>query len=554
MQPKQLPLAKQPSLPKQAAAAKQATAPKQPAAAIRAAAPKQGAALKQTKRPRELAAEDEERGKRAKPAAAKPKIPKLTALKPEAAKPVAAKPAAAPGVFVIPKRKLIDTPVKRRKQHNEGAPAAGKHRRGARASPVAGARGRAAVPGLRVCMDNLPPSMRSEDLGALLEQLGVEHVQCAEVATVELDSGPLSLGYGVVTFEPEVQPDLDRLRSACILTPACPVPRPLLVHPPRLASGYPWGSRPDMPGHLQLLHPVNAHFVQPNSIEFEMALEWRQLLRQCQEAKERLLQLHVQELADVLSTCEQDPSSGSMLDGLGHSTADRWQQEQQQQQVASRCVWLKDVPPAVTTREQLTLIFEQFGYPQRVDILRDPVTGKPNGHVVVWMQSAEAAAGVAANLQEMVFVPAATPRPLAAEVATPAAAGSRRVYDAALRRVFGGDDGARCQAEGKGLEVVVLRDEVYGQPTVPAVHRAAVLARRCLASQHAESAALEARRLERSVALAAEQEKRYRIEVGKLDALNQLIEAPVVVALRSEYGMPQPKLFRKSAALPAAHA
>ena len=62
-----------------------------------------------------------------------------------------------------------------------------------------------------------------------------------------------------------------RLATVCLRTPACAVPRPFVVHPPRLTSGYPWGSTARLPGHLEILNEksvrrklleVNPHFAQ----------------------------------------------------------------------------------------------------------------------------------------------------------------------------------------------------------------------------------------------------------------------------------------------------
>ena len=168
--------------------------------------------------------------------------------------------------------------------------------------------------------------------------------------------------------------------------------------------------------------------MQPNSIEFDLALEWRLLLRQHRAAKDQLLGTHAEALARLLreaakvrsraccGSCDSGAGlrlgDGGLLccyrlrrhqtaaacpphlpstkpapllpawphtplcppQGLGISTGGASASDggsgsgctAMQQQQPSRCIWLKDVPPKVTTTEQLQHTFEQFGYPQRV--------------------------------------------------------------------------------------------------------------------------------------------------------------------------------------------
>jgi hypothetical protein len=53
---------------------------------------------------------------------------------------------------------------------------------------------------------------------------------------------------------------------------------------------------------------------------------------------------------------------------------------------SSSCVWLSGVL-ASASEEQLMEAFAQFGFPQKAHLVRDPVTGKPSSHAVLWMES-----------------------------------------------------------------------------------------------------------------------------------------------------------------------
>lgn len=71
-------------------------------------------------------------------------------------------------------------------------------------------------------------------------------------------------------------------------TGACPIPRPLLVHEPRVAQGFPWGQAA-YPGHLPLAHATCSHFAQVRAAQ----LPCSDCMILCQPYKDACLLLDV---------------------------------------------------------------------------------------------------------------------------------------------------------------------------------------------------------------------------------------------------------------------
>lgn len=72
---------------------------------------------------------------------------------------------------------------------------------------------------------------------------------------------------------------------------------PLLVHPPNQAS-YPWGPSFYPPGSV--VTSGTCHFMQPNSLEFRPAQEWRTHDLMVAEWKRAMRGLHECELEEVI--------------------------------------------------------------------------------------------------------------------------------------------------------------------------------------------------------------------------------------------------------------
>ena len=79
-----------------------------------------------------------------------------------------------------------------------------------------------------------------------------------------------------------------------------PFPTPLLVHPPH-DTKYPWGASLYPPGSL--VNMGTCHFMQPNSLEFRPAQEWRTFDMRVAEWKQAMSQMHQDELVKVMKAC-----------------------------------------------------------------------------------------------------------------------------------------------------------------------------------------------------------------------------------------------------------
>lgn len=88
-----------------------------------------------------------------------------------------------------------------------------------------------------------------------------------------------------------------RLQYLFMRRPAIPFPTPLLVHEPR-RSRYKWGGEALTFGYLTKVS--TGHFMQPNSLDFVLALHWRTLEVQLAQAKEALLHKQQMELVEVI--------------------------------------------------------------------------------------------------------------------------------------------------------------------------------------------------------------------------------------------------------------
>ena len=88
-----------------------------------------------------------------------------------------------------------------------------------------------------------------------------------------------------------------RLQFLFLQTQDVPFLMPLLVHPPHQTS-YPWGPNFYPPGSI--VNSGSCHFMQPNSLEFPPAQEWRTLDLMVAEWKHAMRELHQRELEEVI--------------------------------------------------------------------------------------------------------------------------------------------------------------------------------------------------------------------------------------------------------------
>lgn len=303
---------------------------------------------------------------------------------------------------------------------------------------------------------------------------------------------------------------------------------------------------------------MNAHFVQSDSVEFEMALDWRVLERICETARRKL---HCQQAEELYVVFQQyvDACNG------GHTTSGR--HHHQSTAVAgkvlskavlaalhtppppanepSRCVWLKNVPPPPLTSEgMIKMVLSQFGNAEKVLLLRDPVTRLYTGHAVVWFEDAQHASAAVQNLQDMMFLLAGTPRPITAEMAVGGMAqGSQSVYDRALHAAFGSYDTAQLfhentKSNGDGVlsnptashivpELVFVPLETENSHDVAPENCAVAALRKLLRKQLVEQDVLREIYEQECIKLSHAHENQYAIEMDKLQRMEAIQESEI---------------------------
>ncbi|KAI7842797.1 hypothetical protein COHA_003543 [Chlorella ohadii] len=387
------------------------------------------------------------------------------------------------------------------------------------------------------CLDNLPAAIDAAVLRQGLGGIGVAGVKSLEVAAVPLDGKDRHGGYAVLRFASaaDAQREYDKLHSLCIKTSTCPIPRPLVMRQPRVREGYAWGPEARLPGHFPLDFRANQHFVQPNSIEFDMAIEWRQALGQLAVAKQNLCMEQAAELAQqmagYLQAVGQPPPtivpSRLQLSGEVPGPGGGTSSGENAASSTSACVWLSGVL-ASASEEQLMEAFAQFGFPTKAHVVLDPVTRNPSSHAVLWMESNQRARDLVQVLGQ--------------------ARGSQSTYDRALRCMFGADD---SQLAGSVQFVVVKDDELLELPSgqqqlakLPAAERAevegrraAIALRRLLRSHRKEQDELAAEKRERLRALDAQQRQHFadeKLKLGRLAAIQHQQIGPGVRVYRNK--------------------
>ncbi|DBB15125.1 TPA: hypothetical protein ACH3X3_004134 [Trebouxia sp. C0006] len=224
--------------------------------------------------------------------------------------------------------------------------------------------------------------------------------------------------------------------------PHIPFPLPLIVHRPHWTK-YPWGSDPFPLGYMTKVEC--AHFMQPNSLEFGPAQEWRALELSIVDLKGKMLKSHEGELAKPIQ-CFYAQERGVQV---AHPVT-------KQPLLPSTHLWLKGLAPTHASLDDVHAAFCQWlgdnessgGGDLVVKMLKDPVTQRYTGHALVKMQSHKQAEWVVSDLNEMIFTVGMGPRPLQASVAQSGGPhGAMATLENALSPVFG----HQLSASGRGF-------------------------------------------------------------------------------------------------------
>lgn len=233
-----------------------------------------------------------------------------------------------------------------------------------------------------LCVDFLGVQFEAKQLESQLGEL-LDGIHGIRLGNVPLEAGNYVGGWAAIHFdgEEEAQVALQRLQSLCMQRHGFPFPMPLLVHPPHMTK-YPWGVEPYPPGCVTKVG--TCHFMQPNSLEFGSAQEWRALELFVLDKKDAMLRSHEEELASVLQAYAEEAGIATVAQTVPPPPP-----------LPTSQLWLKGLTPKHVAVDDVTTAFCQWigdgGMHDRgkaaVDLLTDPVTGDFTGHALVQMQS-----------------------------------------------------------------------------------------------------------------------------------------------------------------------
>eukprot|EP00884_Botryococcus_braunii_P003515 jgi/Botrbrau1/13164/Bobra.242_1s0002.1 len=272
----------------------------------------------------------------------------------------------------------------------------------------------------KLCLDNCGNITQGE-LERGLQNI-IPEIQRVKLVTVNLGEDSIwRAGWAVVYTDPKAAPRvLEKLNTLYVKSSDCPLPRPLFAH-------FPWKDY-NVRNYLGHVEGVGfaPHFAQPNSIEYEPALEWRRHEEVHLCSKKMSRERHIEDLEKLMHLMKADSSSSVKDDGVSSVSPP-----------FSTCLWLRGLNPiSFQVKELLKDSFVQWGVVS-AEPLRDPVTGQLTGQAIVQFRDHAQAYNVCRDLQDMVYIMGSTPRPVQALLADPGGpTGNQAVFDKAFLRVL----------------------------------------------------------------------------------------------------------------------
>lgn len=301
-----------------------------------------------------------------------------------------------------------------------------------------------------VCLDNLGEHFDDDALWVLLEQLP-EWLRPQEARVAVLGSenaaapwqqaqGPgeavqhvrRCLGWAWAKFADETSAGLAIrvLNIAYVKGPKDPILRPVLAHRPTWTYEA-TSTKGKFSGHLRVLKmsdgatlsgafgeqlevvPVeheSAHFCQTNTVEYDLALQWRQMQLVFREMRKEVRIKHIQKVEALLRDKYPDQLRAEEVEEVAP-------------QPCLHAVLLSRLSPAFgsnistqTPEENLKDSLSQFASIKGVSLVCDPVTGRFTGHALALVEDPTRAEQLARQFQSMLFELRGSPRPVEARV------------------------------------------------------------------------------------------------------------------------------------------
>lgn len=280
------------------------------------------------------------------------------------------------------------------------------------------------VHGTKVCISNLGWAFDEKQIRDELTQhlIGVKSIT---FASVRVESVILHVGYGCIEFDSiqNAVKGLIKMDTLCMDCPGLPIPRPILSYFP-MWKGHPWGEA-DIPGYI-LEHGVSPHFCQRNTTEYDVALEWKRLLKCLRWSKKTVYDAFTKSIAKELIDHKRDFDLEAMKAVYRTDRRD----------TNARTVVCKGVSIELKD-EQLRNAVEVADYCGHIRRLKCPVSGEGTGTVFIEISSPERAASFAKDMEQFLFVLGRSPRPAVVDlldIGPPK--GFEGVFDRAVESVF----------------------------------------------------------------------------------------------------------------------
>ncbi|BDA46707.1 hypothetical protein COCOBI_09-1600 [Coccomyxa sp. Obi] len=304
-----------------------------------------------------------------------------------------------------------------------------------------GAKADSVSPSHIICLDGIGAVFKSnKELEAALRPFVPDFTK-VEIAH-EVVEGMSCLGGWAAVFFPSAQDAaeyLSTMQNLYLKTSASPLPRPLLAHYPRKSSE-------EFRKHVNHGFPkgifVAPHFAQPNSIEFEPALRWRQLQRSLADAKRLQREARATDLAEVMRAYQKEV-------GAEEASAD---QAPPPPPLKSSWLFVKGIGgPALENMGVIRSAFDQWGA-REIRVLKDPATHQLRGIALIRLNDPYQVELLKGDLDEMVYIMAGSPRPVEAYMLDTGLPRDcwQAVYDSALFQVFKRDDRGNGPVEPPG--------------------------------------------------------------------------------------------------------
>lgn len=229
-------------------------------------------------------------------------------------------------------------------------------------------------------------------------------VQSIEFGHVILESKPFYAGHGCITFDSieNAVKGMVKLDNLCLDVPGMPIPRPIMSFFP-MFEDVPW-KEGDIPGYV-FEYGLSPHFCQSNTLEYDVALEWKHLQKCLAHSKKTVTNVTVKQMLHYLKRCKNEENRNELEAAMKNEPT----------KAESRSVVCKGVSTMLDI-DQIRMAVEISDQCDNIRRVICPVTGKPTGTVFIEVGSTLRAKSIVEDTESFMFILGASPRPVEAEL------------------------------------------------------------------------------------------------------------------------------------------